>query len=47
LDETTLEMNRRKSLADTNLSAGNVQGGLANSALSALNSVVSLAATQE
>jgi predicted GNAT family acetyltransferase len=47
LDETSLEMNRRKALADTNLSAGNVQGGLANSALSALNSVVSLAATQE
>jgi len=47
LDETALEMNRRKSLADTNLTAGNVQGGLANSALSALNSVVSLAATQE
>lgn len=47
LDETSLEMNRRKALADTNLAAGNVQGGLANSALSALNSIVSLAASEE
>lgn len=43
LQEITAEMNRRQSLATTNFMAGNVQGGLANSALSALNSVVLLA----
>ena len=47
LQETTAEMNRRQSLATTNLTAGNVQGGLANSALSALNSIVSLATNEE
>ena len=47
LQETTAEMNRRQSLATTNLTAGNVQGGLANSALSALNSIVSLAVQEE
>lgn len=47
LQETRTEMNRRESLATTNLTAGNVQGGLANSALSALNSIVSLAVQEE
>lgn len=47
LQETRTEMNRRESLATTNLTAGNVQGALANSALSALNSIVSLAASEE
>ena len=45
--DTGTEMNRRESLATTNLTAGNVQGGLANSALSALNSIVSLAVQEE